>query len=211
MKDGKITLKGCDLDERFLSVKLLLKREGLSANQELGGESDIKILLDLSQDDKMKEEGTGREIINKIQRLRKKAGMKIEDDITVFVFWKENSTIIKHAFVNQHTEIESVVKKPTLAGALKPNYFYILASEEYEYEKEFFEVVICASNLVLNKKAVDAKYAGLYDVIGKTLACYPHADLSNKLKTNGHITFKLDSKDIILEAGKEIDFTFKKE
>jgi len=155
MKNGKLVINNFELTDRFLSIKKLLKTEGLPEYVELGGESDVKVLLDLRQDEKMKEMGVAREIINKIQKLRKKAGLKIEDDIVVFLGVKTESKIIKPAFENQHKYIEDTLKKPFFADSRRPAHYYVLARESYVHENEEFEVVICLNHVYLNKESVE--------------------------------------------------------
>lgn len=66
-------------------LKLIFKIENLSlASYEVNSDNDVLILLDCTPDNSMQDEGTAREIINKIQRLRKKAHLVPTDEIAVF-------------------------------------------------------------------------------------------------------------------------------
>jgi len=106
LKDGKLIVNDFELTDKFLSIKLLLNKEAVEEHQELGGEGDVKVMLDLTQDDELKLMGASREVINKIQRLRKKAGLQPDDDIVIFLgFNKEKSPAVKEIFDNHKETI----------------------------------------------------------------------------------------------------------
>jgi isoleucyl-tRNA synthetase len=60
--------------------------EGFTEEQlDAAGDGEVLVLVDLRIDDDMIESRTTREIINRVQKLRKSAGIKIQDTIEVFV------------------------------------------------------------------------------------------------------------------------------
>ncbi|XP_044256881.1 isoleucine--tRNA ligase, cytoplasmic [Tribolium madens] len=66
-------------------VRLIFKAESINTNQyEVNSDNDVLILLDVTPDSTMQDEGTAREIINRIQKLRKKAHLVPTDQISVF-------------------------------------------------------------------------------------------------------------------------------
>jgi len=66
-------------------VRLIFKSESLNTDQyEVNSDNDVLILMDITPDSSMQDEGTAREIINRIQKLRKKAHLVPTDEITVF-------------------------------------------------------------------------------------------------------------------------------
>jgi isoleucyl-tRNA synthetase len=44
----------------------------------------MSVMLDLVIDEKLKQMGITREIVNKVQKLRKAAGLNIEDQVEIF-------------------------------------------------------------------------------------------------------------------------------
>lgn len=65
-------------------VRLIFNSESLNTNQyEVNDDKEVLILLDVTPDSSMLDEGTAREIINRVQKLRKKAGLVPTDEITV--------------------------------------------------------------------------------------------------------------------------------
>lgn len=78
---GNICGQRVDLNE----LRLIFKSESLNTNQyEVNSDNDVLILMDITPDSSMQDEGTAREIINRIQKLRKKAHLVPTDEITVF-------------------------------------------------------------------------------------------------------------------------------
>lgn len=66
-------------------VRLIFEAESVNTNQfEVNSDNDVLILLDVTPDSTMLDEGTAREIINRIQKLRKKAHLVPTDEVTVF-------------------------------------------------------------------------------------------------------------------------------
>jgi isoleucyl-tRNA synthetase len=66
-------------------VRLIFKSENINTNQyEVNSDNDVLILLDVTPDSSMQDEGTAREIINRIQKLRKKAHLVPTDQVSVF-------------------------------------------------------------------------------------------------------------------------------
>lgn len=78
---GNICGQRVDLSE----LRLIFKSESLNTNQyEVNSDNDVLILMDITPDSSMQDEGTAREIINRIQKLRKRAHLVPTDEITVF-------------------------------------------------------------------------------------------------------------------------------
>lgn len=66
-------------------VRLIFKSDGLDSGQyEVHSDNDVLVLLDVTPDSSMQDEGTAREIINRVQKLRKKAHLVPTDEIKVF-------------------------------------------------------------------------------------------------------------------------------
>lgn len=83
VKAGKRKIEGCDVD--ISEVRLIFKCENLNLTQyEINSDNDVLILMDFTRDSAMEDEGTAREIINRIQKLRKKAHLVPTDEISVY-------------------------------------------------------------------------------------------------------------------------------
>lgn len=66
-------------------IRLIFKSDSLNTEKyEVHSDNDVVVLLDVTPDSSMQDEGTAREIINRIQKLRKKAHLVPTDEIKVF-------------------------------------------------------------------------------------------------------------------------------
>ncbi|KAK3372889.1 tRNA synthetases class I-domain-containing protein [Lasiosphaeria ovina] len=79
--EKKITVDGIELQEGDLVVRRGLKEDDASKNLETNTDNDVLTILDVEVYPGLAEEGLAREIINRVQRLRKKAGLLTTDDI----------------------------------------------------------------------------------------------------------------------------------
>lgn len=82
-ESGKITVDGIDLVSEDLQVQRGLPEKEVSSGHEARSEKDVLIILDVNSYPELQSEGLARELINRIQRLRKKAGLNATDEIDV--------------------------------------------------------------------------------------------------------------------------------
>ncbi|KAK4215002.1 isoleucine--tRNA ligase, cytoplasmic [Rhypophila decipiens] len=78
---GKMVVAEITLEEGDLVVKRGLKEDESSRNLETNTDNDVLTILDTEIYPGLAEEGLAREIINRVQRLRKKAGLNTTDDV----------------------------------------------------------------------------------------------------------------------------------
>ncbi len=86
--DKKITVEGIELEEGDITMARVLK-EATANDSEHGPKwqaifaESMVVLLDTTPHPELAEEGLAREIINRVQRLRKKAGLIPSDDVVM--------------------------------------------------------------------------------------------------------------------------------
>ncbi|GFN18760.1 isoleucine--tRNA ligase [Aspergillus tubingensis] len=112
--DKKMLVDGIELVEGDLVVKRGMKEDSASANMEPNTDSDLLTILDANLYPELAEQGLGREIINRLQRLRKKAGLVPTDDVKMeyAVLSDPEDVGINKAFETQAKAIEKVVRRP---------------------------------------------------------------------------------------------------
>ena len=59
----------------------------------VGNDGNITVALDITLTDELRSEGMARELVNRIQNIRKKSGLEITDRITVYI--EPNETVVK--------------------------------------------------------------------------------------------------------------------
>jgi isoleucyl-tRNA synthetase len=114
VKDCKITVDGIELSSEDLIVKRGLAEDEANKNFETNTDDDVLIILDAQIHPELAEEGLAREIINRVQRLRKKAGLVPTDDVKMeyHVLADPEETGIEGVFEKQGKTIEKALRRP---------------------------------------------------------------------------------------------------
>ncbi|PLB35079.1 isoleucine--tRNA ligase ILS1 [Aspergillus candidus] len=144
--DKKILVDGIELAEGDLVVKRDLKQDASSANMEPNASGDVLTILDANLYPELAHQGLGREIINRLQRLRKKAGLVPTDDVKMeyAVLADPEDVGIGGAFETQSPAIEKAVRRPLervdLVDGKAPNgnAEALIMEEEQEVQKATF-------------------------------------------------------------------------
>ncbi|EEQ84226.1 isoleucyl-tRNA synthetase [Blastomyces dermatitidis ER-3] len=112
--DKKIVVDGIELVEGDLVIKRGLKDDASSKDFETNTDDDVLIILDAVLYPELAEEGLAREIVNRVQRLRKKAGLVPTDDVGMEyrVISDPDNIGIEHVFQTQSKAIEKALRRP---------------------------------------------------------------------------------------------------
>ncbi|KAG9483419.1 hypothetical protein GDO78_009373 [Eleutherodactylus coqui] len=122
-KMGSITVEGHELHEE--DVRLLYtfdqSADGNSTQFETHSDAQVLVLLDVTPDQAMLDEGVAREVINRIQKLRKKGNLVPTDEITVH-YQVEPQEGYLYSVIQGHTDfILATVKSPLVPHAAPPS------------------------------------------------------------------------------------------
>ncbi|KAK0625988.1 tRNA synthetases class I-domain-containing protein [Immersiella caudata] len=110
----KLVVDGIELGEGDLVVKRGLKDDDSSKNLETNTDQDVLTILDVEIYPGLAEEGLTREVINRVQRLRKKAGLQTTDDVKMEyrVLSDPESTGIEKVFETHAQMIVKALRRP---------------------------------------------------------------------------------------------------
>ncbi|MGL4876178.1 MAG: DUF5915 domain-containing protein, partial [Clostridium sp.] len=114
---------------------LLVTMQGLEGFA-FAGEGDTGVVLDTHITEELKEEGRVREMISKIQNMRKEKGFEVADNIELFV--AENDMLLNVVKKFQDTIMKETLTKKVIYGE----------------ESEYTEVTINGEALKMNVKVV---------------------------------------------------------
>ncbi|TKA34203.1 hypothetical protein B0A50_00183 [Salinomyces thailandicus] len=78
---GSLTVEGHALTAEDLRIQRGLKQSNETANLEVAVEGEVLVLLDSFAYPELAQEGLAREVLNRVQRLRKRAGLVPTDDV----------------------------------------------------------------------------------------------------------------------------------
>ncbi len=112
--EKSMTVDGILLEHGDLLVKRGLKDDDSSKNLETNTDDDVLTILDADLYPELADEGLAREIINRIQRLRKKAGLRPTDDVKMVykVLSDPESIGLEKVFTEQAKVIEKALRRP---------------------------------------------------------------------------------------------------
>ncbi|XP_047506175.1 isoleucine--tRNA ligase, cytoplasmic [Pieris napi] len=106
--NGYVELVGQHID--VSEVRIIFQAKG-NEQYEAHSDNDVLILLNVTPDQDMLDEGFAREIINRVQKLRKKAHLVPTDEVDVYFSVNKTSDILR--IIKSHRElIETTVKAP---------------------------------------------------------------------------------------------------
>ncbi|KAF4524980.1 hypothetical protein B566_EDAN011908 [Ephemera danica] len=112
---GTLDVLGHTLDTNDVRVMYSFKGQTDDAQArkfEAQSSGEIMVLLDMKPDKAMMEEGMAREVINRIQKLRKKAGLVPTDQVTVYFGVTPPTSDLQRITVDHLSFIENTIKMP---------------------------------------------------------------------------------------------------
>ncbi|PPQ89726.1 hypothetical protein CVT25_014127 [Psilocybe cyanescens] len=106
VSSGKITVDGIELVEGDLAVQRYLELPSSSEGQfATNTDNDVVIRLDIQIHADLQGEWLARELTNRVQKLRKKAGLQATDDVHVFYRFEEGTGADILTAIRENTEI----------------------------------------------------------------------------------------------------------
>ncbi|KAJ3513711.1 hypothetical protein NLJ89_g2792 [Agrocybe chaxingu] len=106
VSSGKITVDGIELVEGDLTVQRYLETPPSSEGQfATNTDNDVVIRLDIQTHGHLQGEWLARELTNRVQKLRKKAGLQATDDAHVFYRFEEGVGADLLAAIQENTDI----------------------------------------------------------------------------------------------------------
>lgn len=111
---GKILVDGIELVEGDLFVRRGVKEDDSTQDSEVNTDNDVLTILDCKIYPELKSEGLAREIINRVQRLRKKAGLVPTDDVKMEykVLSDPGGLGLEEVFVSQASQLQKALRRP---------------------------------------------------------------------------------------------------
>ncbi|XP_028681086.2 isoleucine--tRNA ligase, cytoplasmic [Erpetoichthys calabaricus] len=121
-KTGVIEVQGHELHEEDIRLMYSFNAEsGLAAQYEAHSDAHVLVLLDVTPDQSMVDEGVAREVINRIQKLRKKAHLVPSDEISVYYTCEPKAYYLEHVIQAHNSFILATIKAPLIYGSASSN------------------------------------------------------------------------------------------
>lgn len=136
--DGFVEIVGqrINVDE----VRIIFQATG-NDQYEAHSDNDVLILLNVTPDQDMLDEGFAREIINRVQKLRKKGHLVPTDEVNVYYEVVKTSDISR--IINSHREfIETTVKAPLIPSEQLTASKHVIIQETQELKGSELKLII---------------------------------------------------------------------
>lgn len=137
---GKLLVDGIELVTGDISVLRYvdLPADGSHATTT---DNDVVVILDIKLHPELESEGVARELINRIQRLRKKAGLQSTDEVDVFYSFETGLTDALDEVIKSHSDtIARTTRSVPLELASKHKDALPLIEEEQEIGETKFKL-----------------------------------------------------------------------
>jgi len=187
-------------------VQITREFSGDTSKFEPAWDENVMTILDLQVDEKMRQEGLAREIINRVQKLRKKAGIHPSDPIEVF--YKINGSDV--SFLEVIKNYKQLIEQ-SLGVALvhiKPESSTNIESQEYEISGSKIHITISRLAFSFNDQSLQNKFQdeSLISDIKTFVLSREYFGLLKKFQENGKLSFSFEGKKSAfeLELGKDL-------
>ncbi|GKV22091.1 hypothetical protein SLEP1_g31990 [Rubroshorea leprosula] len=216
-KAGEVTIAGHCLKLTDIKVVRDFKRPDGMTDKEIdaAGDGDVLLVLDLHADESLFEAGVAREVVNRIQKLRKKAGLEPTDLVEVyFESLDEDKSAIQQVLNTQENYIKDAIGSPLLSHSVMPPHAVVIDEESFHGISKFnFKISLARPALLFNSEAILPLYAGNTQ-FARGLQTYllsrDHSALKSEFQ-HGHGKIKVDGIEnqppVELTLGKHVFLT----
>ncbi|XP_026416565.1 isoleucine--tRNA ligase, cytoplasmic-like [Papaver somniferum] len=161
---GEVTIDGHCLKLTDIKVIRVFKRPENMGEKEMdaAGDGDVLVVLDMCPDKSLFEAGVAREVVNRIQKLRKKAGLEPTDMVEVYYESLDaDKSVLKNVVNSQESYISSALGSPLLPWDITPPHTGVIAEERFDDISEFaFVIRLARQTLVFKSDAIVSLYSG---------------------------------------------------
>ncbi|XP_054883527.1 isoleucine--tRNA ligase, cytoplasmic [Poeciliopsis prolifica] len=141
-KTGSIVVDGHELHEEDLRLMYTFDQtSGSAAQYEAHSDSQVLVLLDVTPDQSMVDEGVAREVINRIQKLRKKAHLVPSDEISVYYRCQPEGEYLG-SVIEAHTDFILATTKAPLLPFPVPKTASVIIEEKTQLKGSDLEFTI---------------------------------------------------------------------
>ncbi|KMZ60609.1 Isoleucine--tRNA ligase [Zostera marina] len=163
-RSGEVIFSGHCLKKTDIKILRDFKRPANVKENEMdaGGDGDVLVILDLQTDESLVEAGVAREVVSRIQKLRKKAGLEPTDIVELyFEPLGNNKDHFENIVSSQEQYIKEALGSPLLHFSMASPATVIIYEETFHGISEYsFSIRLARPTLKFNVDAVMDLYEG---------------------------------------------------
>jgi len=135
---GHVVVDGITLGPGDLQVSRFVELEA-DGGHDTATDNDVVVILDVRIHAELEGEGMAREVINRVQRLRKSAGLQPTDDVHVYYRFEEGEGELLVAAMKEYEDmISKAVRNVPVDEAQRPAGVKVFCEEEQQIGDTFF-------------------------------------------------------------------------
>lgn len=136
---GKITVEGIELVEGDLRVTKSVELGDRKGKWDSNTDGGVVVLLDTEIRQELQAEGTAREFVNRVQRLRKRAGLQVTDEVDAFYSFQEGvGKALEECFEAQGDFFKKSLRRTPMSVKQRPPNAKIITEEEQQVGDDSF-------------------------------------------------------------------------
>ena len=202
-KNGQVEIEG----ETILAGELIITRQFSGDKSIYEADStklgDIVLIIDVRVDDEMQKTYLAREVVNRIQKIRKNIGLDVSDEVNVFysVVESEGSEKLLTAIRDRESVIIETIRTSIKPLSSKEAQAVVIGSEDCEIGDVQIKISLTRANAI---QFADAKLKEALgeDASDETIAkVKQHLASTSKLPASGQYEVSVDGITLQLEAG----------
>jgi len=160
----------------------------------------------MREDTTLKDEGTAREVVNRIQKLRKKSGIQVSDPVEAFYDIDEHSPF--SSFLKSSRQyIETSTKVSFIPLKFRSQWSRVVVSEENTVNGHKFKLSLAVHSFPLAHEALKKKLSKDDDYINllqSFINMKKYSSFKRELESKSKYHLKFEGHNLELELGKDI-------
>jgi isoleucyl-tRNA synthetase len=204
-QNAKLTVEGYELT--MDDVKIIREFKGDNATFEAVWTDQALVVLNLTVEESMRREGLAREVINRAQKLKKKAGLQVSDPVEIFIEVLEDKDDLKNVLETHQAYFRQTAKYSMLSVTYRPlHYLAVLHANETlgngsKVRVHIIRATFSFDQAALNKKCPNEKYARNLQLF---VATRDPENVKRARKENGKVAYPVDDATVELVLGEDI-------
>ncbi|KAF7061802.1 hypothetical protein CFC21_068468 [Triticum aestivum] len=143
-RSGKVSFLGHCLTVDDIKVVRQFKRPANMSEKEMdaAGDGDVLVISDLTADQSLFEAGVAREVVNKIQKLRKVAQLEPTDLVDVYYKSEDDNNTLQEILQSQDQYIRDVLGSSPIPKAMAQSYVVFICEDSHVVHGMSFVIYI---------------------------------------------------------------------
>ena len=218
-KSGYVTLENHKLTSEDITIKheFCYPSDDAENVDAASGDEDIMVIMELTVDQSLLAAGHAREFVNRVQKLRKSAGLQTADTVSVYFEPAKDNSKEANEIMFRMIQSEQVYLEENLGScpqllSLKPTHAVVLAKDSSLLSNGArFHVTLTCPSVTLDAAAILRACNGfkdLADAVSAVILSREYSSLKHECESSegGVLIVKVNGAEVKLYTGSELAF-----